>query len=176
MRRAGSVKFAPLGARPRAGAPLDRRGDMTRRGVAIAGLPWLAISLLAGGRTAAADPEAAHPPAAAPAAGDDPPFRCKAHPGKAVVTFKADTDVKDLVAWAMGFTCKNVLVDPRVGATGRRISIVAPSAMSPDDAYQVFLAALATIGLAVVTRGDTLRIVESNAAHKEAVPLLHAGP
>ena len=148
---------------------------MTRLGVAIAGLPWLAISLLAGARSAAAEPGEGHPPATAPVAGDEPPFRCKTHPGKVVVTFKADADVKDLVAWVMGFTCKNVLVDPRVGATGRRISIVTPSAMSPDDAYQVFLAALATIGLAVVPRGDTLRIVESSAAHKEAVPLLHAG-
>jgi general secretion pathway protein D len=170
------VKFALLGARPRAGAPLDVRGDMTRRGIAIAGVPWLAISLLAGFVPAAAEPGEGHPsPAAEPSAGDEPPFRCKAHPGKVVVTFTADADVKDLVAWVMGFTCKNILIDPRVGATNRRISIVTPSAMSPDDAYQVFLAALATIGLAVVTRGDTLRIVESSGAHKEAVPLLHAG-
>jgi len=150
---------------------------MTRLCVAIAGVPWLAISLLAGVRPAAAEPGEGHAPLAAePAAGDEPPFRCKPHPGgKVVVTFKADADVKDLVAWVMGFTCKNVLVDPRVGATNRRISIVTPSAMSADDAYQVFLAALATISLTVVTRGNTLRIVEASGAHKEAVPLLHAG-
>jgi general secretion pathway protein D len=169
------VDFAPLGARSRAGPPLDLRGDMTRRGVAITGVPWLAISLLAGVRPTAAEPGEGHPPAAELSAGDEPPFRCKAHPGKVVVTFKADADVKDLVTWVMGFTCKNVLVDPRVGATNRRISIITPSAMSPDDAYQVFLAALATIGLTAVARGDTLRIVEANGAHKEAVPLLHAG-
>jgi general secretion pathway protein D len=136
---------------------------MTRRGVAFPSLPWLAISLLAAVGSAAADPE------------EEPPFRCKAHPGPVVVTFKADAEVKDLIAWAIGFTCKNVLLDPRIAATGRRISIVTPSQMSPDDAYQVFLAALATINLTVVPRGNTLRVVEAAGAHKEAMPLLHAG-
>ncbi|HEX8109836.1 MAG TPA: type II secretion system secretin GspD, partial [Kofleriaceae bacterium] len=128
-----------------------------------------------GAGPAAAEPVAGHPPPGESPAGDEPPFRCKPHPGPVVVTFKADAEVKDLIAWVMGFTCKNVLLDPRVTATGRRISIVTPSPMSPDDAYQVFLAALATINLTVVTRGNTLRIVEANGAHKEAVPLLHAG-
>jgi general secretion pathway protein D len=149
---------------------------MTRPGAVIVCVSWFAISLLAGPRPAAAEPVEGHrPPAGEQPAGDEPPFRCKAHPGPVVVTFKADAEVKDLVAWVMGFTCKNVLLDPRVAATGRKISIVTPSQMSPDDAYQVFLAALATINLTTVTRGNTLRIVEASAAHKEAVPLLHAG-
>jgi general secretion pathway protein D len=148
---------------------------MTRRGVAFLSLPWLAISLLAAPHSAAAEPEDDHRPPRGEPTGDEPPFRCKAHPGPVVVTFKADAEVKDLIAWAVGFTCKNVLLDPRIAATGRRISIITPGQMSPDDAYQVFLAALATINLTVVPRGNTLRIVEANGAHKEAVPMLHAG-
>jgi general secretion pathway protein D len=169
------VDFAPLGAGRRAGPPFDLRGDMTRPGVAIACVSWFASSLLAGVHPAAAEPMEGRPPAGEQPAGDEPPFRCKAHPGPVVVTFKADAEVKDLITWVMGFTCKNVLLDPRVTATGRKISIVTPSQMSPDEAYQVFLAALATINLTAVTRGNTLRIVEANGAHKEAVPLLHGG-
>ncbi|HEX3763345.1 MAG TPA: type II secretion system secretin GspD [Kofleriaceae bacterium] len=137
---------------------------------------WFAISLVGGARGARADP--GERPAAAETAASaetEPLFRCKSHPGPVVVTFKADTELKDLITWVMGFTCKNVLMDPRLSATSRRVSLVTPSAMSPEDAYQVFLAALATINLTVVARGNTLRIVDANAAHKEVPPLLHTG-
>jgi len=138
---------------------------MVRSGVAFAVVSLFAMSW----------PGAIHRAAADPAPDDEPPFHCKDHPGPVVVTFKADTEVKDLLAWVMGFTCKNVLLDPRVVATGRKVSILAPKPMTAGEAYRLFLAALSTINLTVVTRGDTLRVVDAPTAHKDVVPLLKSG-
>jgi type II secretion system GspD-like secretin len=77
-------------------------------------------------------------------------YSCKQRTGQVVVTFKSETDVKDLIAWVIGFTCKNFLLDPRVVATGRKVSIITPSKMTAAEAYRVFLGALSTIGLTVV--------------------------
>jgi len=147
---------------------------MVRSHVAIVGVSLFAMSWPGAIRRAAADP-AVVPAVSEQVPDDDPPFHCKQHPGPVVVTFKADTEVKDLLAWVMGFTCKNVLLDPRVVATGRKVTILAPKPMTAGEAYRLFLAALSTINLAVVTRGDTLRIVDAPTAHKDVVPLLKSG-
>jgi len=106
---------------------------------------------------------------------DEPQFRCKHATGEVLVTFKAETEVKDLVAWAMGFTCKNFLIDPRVVSTGRKVSIIVPNKLSAAEAYRLFLAALSTIGLTVVTRGEVDRVVEAQAARREPLGLIKHG-
>jgi general secretion pathway protein D len=70
-----------------------------------------------------------------------------------------------------GLSCKNFLLDPRVVATGRKVSIITPNKMSPAEAYRVFLAALATVGLTVVPAGNALRVVEGQAARRAALPI-----
>lgn len=122
------------------------------------------VSLVAMIRQASADP-----------ADDEPQFRCKDQVGQVVVTLKAETDVKELIAWVMSFTCRNFLLDPRVVATGRKVSIITPNKMTTAEAYQVFLAALATINLTVVQRGNALRVVEAATARKEALRLMRKG-
>ena len=107
---------------------------------------------------------------------DDAVYSCKPHPGDVAVTFKPEVTLDELVAWASGFTCKNFLFDPRVVATGRKVELIAPAKMSPRDAYDLFRAALSTMGLAVVPRGRVLRIVEAQAAKKEALPLVSGPP
>ncbi|HEY0482172.1 MAG TPA: type II secretion system secretin GspD [Kofleriaceae bacterium] len=138
---------------------------------------WCAVSWFAGVRRVAAQPAAAEPrsPPGERAADDEPQFRCKDHPGPVMVTFKAEAEVRDLIAWVMGLTCRSFLLDPRVVATGRKVSIIVPRPVTPGDAYHVFLAALASIGLTVVRRGDVLRIVEAAAARKEVLPLMKSG-
>ena len=141
---------------------------MTRLGLAIIVVSWFATLLASpelGVRSAAADELAE----------EDPPLRCKDHTGPVQVTFKADTEVKDLVAWVMGFTCKSFLLDPRVVATGRKVTLLAPLPLKPGDAYKMFLAALSTINLAVVKSGNALRIVDAPNARKEVLPLIHSG-
>ncbi|HET7505537.1 MAG TPA: type II secretion system secretin GspD [Kofleriaceae bacterium] len=145
----------------------------------LASLPAsVVLPLVSGVRHAAAQPVAHNeraPPAEHPPGEDEALYSCKQHTGQVVVTFKADAEVKDLLAWVMGFTCKNFLLDPRVVATGRKVSMITPNKMTPAEAYRVFLAALSTIGLTVVPHGGVVRVVEAQAAHKESLPLMKQG-
>jgi general secretion pathway protein D len=132
---------------------------------------WIVITIFAEVRQVAAEPISE-----VKAPGEEEAlYSCKQRADSVVVTFKSEAEVKDLITWVVGFTCKSFLLDPRIVATGRKVSIVTPNKMTPAEAYHVFLGALATIGLTVVPRGGVLRVVEAQQAHKEAVPLLHHG-
>ena len=148
---------------------------MTRSRAVIV-LGSLFASLFAGAGPALADPAAGdRPVSSAPLDEDEPPYRCKDHTAPVVVTLKADTDVKDLIAWVMGFTCKKFVLDPRVTATGRKVTLIAPRPVSAGEAYRMFLAALTTVGLTVVPHGDALRIVDAHTMKSEPVPLVKSG-
>ena len=88
-------------------------------------------------------------------------YHCKDKTGPVAVTFKPETELKDLITWVMGFTCKNFILDPRIVSTGKKVTVIAPLKMSQQEAYRVFLVALSTMGLTVVPKGNVLRIVES---------------
>jgi general secretion pathway protein D len=103
-------------------------------------------------------------------------YHCKDKTGPVSVTFKPETELKDLVTWVMGFTCRNFMFDPAYVQRGKKVTIIAPNTMSPQEAYRVFLVALSTIGLTVVPKGNVLRIVESATARAETVPLVHGTP
>ncbi len=86
-----------------------------------------------------------------PVAGeDDALYSCKTRTGMVAVTFKPETELKDLVTWVMGFTCKNFIFDPRIVSTGKKVTVIAPNRMSATEAYRVFLVSLKTIGLTVL--------------------------
>jgi general secretion pathway protein D len=158
------------------GPALDRPLRMARLVVvAIILVSWCAGVRQAAAQAAPAAPEVRKASHAELPDDDEPQFRCKHVTGDVLVTFKADTEVKDLVAWAMGFTCKTFLVDPRVVSTGRKVSIIVPSKLSAAQAYRLFLAALSTIGLTVVTRGDVVRVIEAQAAKREPLGLVKTG-
>jgi len=103
-------------------------------------------------------------------------YRCKDKVGQVSITFKPETELKDLVTWVMGFTCRNFMFDPAYVQRGKKVTIIAPNTMSPSEAYRVFLVALSTIGLTVVPKGNVLRIVESATARAETVPLIKGTP
>ena len=113
--------------------------------------------------------------APAPGGQDDALYSCKKKSGMVAVTFKPETELKDLIAWAMGFTCKNFLLDPRIVSTGKKVTVIAPNKMSATEAYNLFLASLSTMGLTVVPKGNVLRIVESATAKSETVPIIKKG-
>jgi general secretion pathway protein D len=106
---------------------------------------------------------------------DDTLYSCKKKTGMVAVTFKPETELKDLIAWVMGFTCKNFILDPRIVSTGKKVTVIAPLKMSQTEAYRVFLVALSTMGLTVVPKGNILRIVESATAKSETVPIFKKG-
>src|SRR5580693_9320773 len=111
-----------------------------------------------------------------PATGEDEAlYSCKHKQGAVAVTFKPETELKDLITWVMGFTCKNFVLDPRIVSTGKKVTVIAPLKMSQGEAYSVFLVALSTMGLTVVPKGNVLRIVESTTAKSETLPLQTKG-
>src|SRR5688572_22534664 len=85
---------------------------------------------------------------------DDPLYSCKKRTGLVSVTFKPETELKDLITWVMGFTCKNFTFDPRIVSTGKKVTVIAPNKMSAAEAYNLFLASLSTMGLTVVPKGN----------------------
>ena len=104
-------------------------------------------------------------------------YSCKKGTTAVAVTFKPETDVAELVTWVMGFTCKKLVLDPRIVSTSRKVTLAAPTTMTPAEGYRLFLGALKTIGLAVVVDGDNLlRIVEAKAVKGEHVPFARGTP
>ncbi len=106
---------------------------------------------------------------------DEALYACKKRTGLVAVTFKPETELKDLITWVMGFTCKNFILDPRIVSTGKKVTVIAPNKMSAASAYEVFLVALSTMGLTVVPKGNMMRIVESATAKSETVPIYKKG-
>ena len=111
------------------------------------------------------------------AAGEDESlYACKRlRGGQITVSFKPETELKDLINWVMGFTCKNFIYDSSILTRSKKITIVSPQKMSPQEAYRVFLVSLSTMGLTVVPKGTVLRIVESGNAKSESVPVYRKG-
>src|SRR6185437_5251750 len=89
---------------------------------------------------------------------DEPLYTCGKKTGDVVVTFKPETELKDLITWAEGFTCKSFVLNPSIVATsGKKVTLIVPVKMSPRDAYRLFLVALSTMNLTVVPKGNVLR-------------------
>ena len=133
----------------------------------------LTVTVVAPAFAQPAGPVTTPAPANQPA--DEPIYLCKHQTAPVAVNFKPESELKDLIAWAMGFTCKNFILDPRIVSTGKKVTVMAPAKMSPQDAYRLFLVALSTMGLTVVPKGNVLRIVESATAKSETVPILKKG-
>lgn len=106
---------------------------------------------------------------------DEALYACKKRTGQVAVTFKPETELKDLITWVMGFTCKNFILDPRIVSTGKKVTVIAPNKMSAQEAYNVFLAALSTMGLTIVPKGNLYRIVDSATAKSEQIPIRRSG-
>jgi general secretion pathway protein D len=126
----------------------------------------------------AATPVASTTPGATGAAAgeDDKLYSCKQlKGGQVVVSFKPETELKDLITWVMGFTCKNFIFEPRIASTGKKVTLIAPNKMSPIEAYRMFLVALSTMGLTVVPKGNVLRVVEAPTARADTVPIFTRG-
>ena len=102
---------------------------------------------------------------------DEELYRCKTQATEVVMSFKPEMEIKDLVTWAIGFTCKPFMLAPNIVSTGRKVTLVAPTKMSRTEAYAMFLAALSTAGLTVVPKGKGYRIVESATARTQTLPI-----
>jgi general secretion pathway protein D len=108
---------------------------------------------------------------------DDGLYNCKKiKSGEVTVSLKPETELKDLITWVMGFTCKNFIYEPGLIQRSKKVTVISPNKMSPQEAYRLFLVALSTMGVTVVPKGNSLRIVESGQAKGETVPIRKGAP
>src|SRR5262249_6997146 len=149
--------------RARHGPRLERGDGMLRTWIAIT-LLMVAVPRIAGadGKTESGEPTTPGE--------DEALYHCKKRTGQVSVTFKPETELKDLVTWAMGFTCKNFMYDPSYVQRAKKVTIMVPNTMTAHEAYRVFTSALATMGYGIVPKGDVLRIVEAPTIRTESVP------
>ncbi len=111
----------------------------------------------------------------AAAAAIPPDFNsCKKFPaGKRVVklNLKPDTELGDLIAWISSITCKQFLLPGTIPSNSKKVTIVAPELITPEEAYRLFLGALDSVGLTVQPSGKVLRIIETVKAKSGPIPL-----
>jgi hypothetical protein len=88
---------------------------------------------------------------------DEPLYTCKAATGKLHAVFNPETELKDLVTWLMGFTCKNVIVGAGVDV-GTKVTIRAPNAMTSKQAVKLFFDSVDAAGYVVLDKGDSIVI------------------
>jgi general secretion pathway protein D len=125
--------------------------------------------------TAAAASAGAAATGAGAAAAIPPDFNsCKKFPaGKRVVklNLKPDTELGDLIAWISSITCKQFLLPGTIPSNSKKVTIVAPELITPEEAYRLFLGALDSVGLTVQPSGKVLRIIETVKAKSGPIPL-----
>lgn len=102
---------------------------------------------------------------------DESPYSCKQKASDVEVTFKSELELKDLLTWAVGFTCRKFVLDPRVVATGRKVTLIAPGKQTPAQAWDMFTTALGTMGLTVVPKGKLLAITETASSKGQSLPV-----
>ena len=97
-------------------------------------------------------PRPASPPAAAQ---QEPPKIARAGDDFITLNF-SNIDIAALVKVMSEFTRKNFILDEKV--TGK-VTLMTPTKISPEEAYQVFLSALEIKGFTAVEDGRIIRIV-----------------
>ena len=98
---------------------------------------------------------------------------CKKLPaGKRIVrlNLKPDTEVMDLIGWISSITCAQFIVS--VPLQGKKITIVSPQLITPEEAYRLFFSALDSLGLTVEPTGKFLRVVENSKARFTPLPIV----
>ncbi len=86
------------------------------------------------------------------------------------VTFNfKNADIRAFIEFVAGFTGKNFLVDNRVKGT---VTIISPTPIPEEQAYEVFLSVLELNGYATVPSGSVIKIVPRAESKHMALPLV----
>lgn len=79
-----------------------------------------------------------------------------------------DADIRALIEFVSSFSGKNFLVDNRVKG---RVTIVSPSPISKEEAYDVFLSVLEVNGFAAVPSGSIVKIIPRAESKQKSLPV-----
>lgn len=80
-----------------------------------------------------------------------------------------NVDIVQMITMMSTLTGRNFLIDEKVRG---KVTLMAPTPVTIEEAYQIFLAALAMQGFAVVPQGPISTIVPSRDAKTQALPTL----
>ncbi len=117
--------------------------------------------------------------AASPAAldpDDDTRFACGKPRGAFEVNLADEVTVKDLVTWAMGFSCKRFVFTAGITARSAKLTMITPGKLDAAEAWSVFEVALESMGLAAVAKGKVYEIVEAASAKEAALAIRKSFP
>ena len=168
----------PTGAAPRApgaplvgpGAPLGKRGKRSE----FPGAAGAAATTPAAGAAGVSGPTTG----STTLIGEKDFNTCKKFPaGKRIVklNLKPDTELGDLIAWISSITCKQFLLPGTIPGNSKKVTVVAPELITPEEAYHLFLGALDSVGLTVQQEGKFFRIIETVKAKTSSIPLYGEG-
>jgi general secretion pathway protein D len=91
------------------------------------------------------------------------------------LNMKPETELGDLISWISSITCRQFLLPGTIPANSKKVTIIAPQLITPEEAYRLFLAALDSVGLTVEPSGKFLRIIETLKAKSSSIPIYGAG-
>lgn len=83
-----------------------------------------------------------------------------------------NADIRAFIEFVSGFSGKNFLVDNRVKGN---ITIVSPTPISEEEAYNVFLSVLEVNGFAAVSSGTVIKIVPRAESKQKSLPVVGSG-
>jgi hypothetical protein len=112
-----------------------------------------------------------------PVRADQPLYTCAKVPPDAKLTFQftPDLTLHDLGVWITGFTCKSVIYDSEAATRAPKLALIAPAAVTPRQAMQLFVDTVKKAGLAVAEKPDTF-VVSLDPAAQRRCPGSPAAP
>jgi len=160
------------------------RSSLNMRVASVAALLAFSTSSLAHAQAPA--PTAPRVVPTAPATGPGPELsgdengalgfnNCRKQPrgSKFRITLPEESELKDLVNWMMSVSCQKFIWDPKIRSG--KVTILSPEAVTIEEAYAAFYAALQTMGLTVEPSGEYFKIVESIDAKSRNLPIYGPG-
>jgi len=129
-------------------------------------IPALLLAGLLGVSAVVAQP--ATPPAADQ---QEPPKITRGHEDFITLNF-SNIDIAALVKVMSEFTRKNFILDEKVVG---KVTLMTPTKISPDEAYQVFLSALEIKGFTAVEDGRIIRIVPTALVRQSGLRVMEEG-
>jgi hypothetical protein len=172
-----TVEIVPggtAGGTPSLASPLQSLMITIMRVGRVAIMVALGLLTARGAAAAASPPSSSGRPAekrdvrhdASPTGSDEgrPINVCRKLPaGKRIVklNLKPETNVADLVGWIASITCKPFIVPSTIGAESKKVTIVSPELITPEEAYRLFVNALDSVGLTVYQTGKFERVIET---------------
>src|SRR4051794_22319022 len=91
------------------------------------------------------------------------------------LNLKPNTELVDLISWISAITCKPFIVPGTIPSQGKTVTIIAPQPITAVEAYELFLAALDSVGLTVYASGGFLRVIETSRVKSAPIPIVIDG-